>query len=400
MSTQPVADGRRATRAPVQLTRPVSSRVVGIDVARCLALLGMMATHILPGVVDGEVALAQQVAGGRASALFAVLAGVSLTLVAGRRLVRGRAWLAVLAGTAVRAAVLALVGLLLGELESGIAVILVYYAVLFLVAVPFLALSTRALVVVAAGWIVLGPLLSQWARDRMPLTTYEVPSFDSFELAGALVRDLLLTGYYPVATWVPYLLVGIVVGRLDLRSARVMGMLAALGAVAALLALVVSDVLTGEPDVRAALIRSFTGEGWRGNLGTTLERGLYGVVPTDSGWWLVVRAPHSGTTFDLLMTIGSACLVLAGCLLLGRWAPRACAVVFGAGAMTFTLYSVHVAVRSEGVWDGDDLRTYVGQALLVLAIGAAFRWGGHRGPLEFFSGELSSGVRRAVAGRR
>ena len=400
MPAEPVADGRGATRAPVQLTRPVSPRVIGIDVARCLALLGMMATHILPGVVDGEVTLAQQVAGGRASALFAVLAGVSLALVAGRRPLRGRAWLGMLAGTAVRAAVLGFVGLLLGGLESGIAVILVYYAVLFVVTVPFVALSTRALVGVAVLWTLLGPVVSQWLRDRMPLTAYDVPSFESFDDPLALVRDLLLTGYYPVATWVPYLLVGIVVGRLDLRSARTTARLALAGGAAALVAWQASDLLTRDGDVRAELIRSFTGSGWQGNLATTLEHGLYGVVPTGSTWWLVVRAPHSGTTPDLLMTTGSACLVLAVCLVVGRAAPRICGVVFGAGAMTFTLYSLHVALRREGLWDGDDAATYVGQAALVLGLGAAYRLAGRRGPLEFFTGEVSSGVRRAVAGRR
>jgi hypothetical protein len=378
----------------------VGGRIVGVDVARCLALLGMMATHILPGVVDGEVPLAQQVAGGRASALFAVLAGVSLTLVAGsRRPLRGRTWWAMLAGTAVRSAVIGLVGLLLGGFESHIAVILVYYAVLFVVAVPFMALPTRALVGVAGAWVVLAPLLSQWLRDQVPLTTYDVPSFDSFEQPMSLVRDLLLTGYYPLLTWLPYLLLGLLVGRLDLTSNRTAGLLAAGGGAAALLSWRISDALTRQPDVRAALIRSFDGAGWQGDLATTLTHGLYGVTPTGSGWWLAVRAPHSGTTFDLLMTGGSACLVLAGCLVLGRAAPRVCAVVFGAGAMTFSLYTLHVVLRSDGFWDGDDLATFVGQAALVLLIGAAFRWGGHRGPLEALTGELSSGARRMVAGR-
>ncbi len=378
----------------------MGGRIVGIDVARCLALLGMMATHILPGVVDGEVPLAQQVAGGRAAALFAVLAGVSLTLVAGsRRPLRGRAWTAMLAGTAVRSAVIGLVGLLLGGLESHIAVILVYYAVLFVVAVPFMALSTRALVMVAGAWVVLAPLLSQWLRDRAPLTSYAVPSFDSFAEPVVLVRDLLLTGYYPVLTWVSYILLGLVVGRLDLTSNRIAGLLAASGGAAALIAWQVSDALTSQPDVRAALVRSFEGAGWQGDLATTLTHGIYGVTPTGSGWWLAVRAPHTGTTFDLLMTGGCACLVLAVCLVLGRLAPRFCAVVFGAGAMTFSLYSLHVVLRTHGFWDGDDLATYPGQAALVLVIGAAFRGRGHRGPLEFLTGELSSGTRRTVAGR-
>lgn len=375
------------------------SRVVGVDVARCLALLGMMATHILPGVVDDRVTLTQQVAAGRASALFAVLAGVSLVLVAGtRRPLRGRAWGAMLAGTAARAVLLALVGLLLGELDANIAVILVYYAVLFLVAVPFMTLPTRALATVTALWIVLAPPLSQWLRDPLPLTSYAVPSFGSLDHPVALLRDLLLTGYYPVLTWVPYVLVGLLVGRLDLTSDRTAGLLAAVGGTAVALSWLVSDALLAHARVRAELVRTFTGAGWQGDLGTTLAHGLYGVTPTGSPWWLAVRAPHTGTTFDVLMTAGSAALVLAVCLVLGRRAPRVCAVVFGAGAMTFTLYTLHVVLRT--FWDGHDVRTFVGQALLVLAIGAAVRWGGHRGPLEVLAGWLSAAARRPVKGAR
>ncbi|MGH3372444.1 MAG: heparan-alpha-glucosaminide N-acetyltransferase domain-containing protein, partial [Nocardioidaceae bacterium] len=77
--------------------RPILStgRVVGLDVARAVALVAMMATHILPGVDSSGVTLTQQVAGGRASALFAVLAGVSLALMTGRRApLRGRPRLA------------------------------------------------------------------------------------------------------------------------------------------------------------------------------------------------------------------------------------------------------------------------------------------------------------------
>lgn len=378
----------------------MDARIVGVDVARCLALLGMMATHILPGVVDGEVALAHQVAAGRSAALFAVLAGLSLALVAGRHdAVRGRPWLGMLAHTVVRAAMIGFVGLLLGEVEAGIAVILVYYAVLFVVAVPFMALRTPVLVGVTVGWVVLAPLVSHWLRDRAALTSYVVPSFESIRAPGALVRDLLLTGYYPVLTWVGYVLVGLLVGRLDLRSGRASLLLASLGGAVVVVAWQLSDFLLGDPDVRAELVRTFEGAGWQGDLATTLQHGLYGVTPTDSPWWLAVRAPHTGTTFDLLMTAGSALLVLAVCLFVGRLAPRVLGVVFGAGAMTFTLYTLHVVLRAEGLWDADDLRTFLGQSALVLAIGAAVRGAGHRGPLELLTGALSKGARRTVESR-
>ena len=74
---------------------------MGIDIARALALVGMMAVHILPDFEDGtsDLTLSHPLAGGRASALFAVLAGVSLALTTGRTMpVRGQAFAAVAAG--------------------------------------------------------------------------------------------------------------------------------------------------------------------------------------------------------------------------------------------------------------------------------------------------------------
>ena len=52
-------------------------RLVGLDVARALAVLGMFAAHTAPG------SWLYTIAEGRAAALFAVLAGVSIALMSG-----------------------------------------------------------------------------------------------------------------------------------------------------------------------------------------------------------------------------------------------------------------------------------------------------------------------------
>ncbi len=390
-----------ATDEETPALRAARARVVGIDVARCLALVGMMVTHILPGDVGGEVTLAQQVAGGRASALFAVLAGLSLVLVAGRPVLRGREWWAFQAGTAVRALLVGALGLWLGGLSSNIAVILVYYAVLFVVAAPFVALPTRWLVVAAAVSALLGPPVSLLLRRDLPPASYAVPSFDSLAEPVALLRELLLTGYYPVATWLPYLLVGMVLGRLDLRSGATAVRVAVAGLVAGGVAWFLADAYLERVGVRRALIGTFEGAGWSGNLDDSLAHGLYGVVPTGSWSWLLVRAPHSGSWLDLLMTIGSACLVVGLCLLLGTCAPpllaRGLGVLFGAGALTLTLYSLHVVLRQDGWWDGEDPTDLVGQVGLVLVIGAVARVLEVRGPLEALVGRAAASTRRAVS---
>ncbi len=376
-----------------------AGRVVGVDLARLLALVGMMATHIVPSVDEtGRVTALQQLAGGRSSALFATLAGVSLSLAYGRtRPVRGRAWASAAVGVSVRAAMVAALGLLLGALGSGIAVILTYYGLLFCVGIPFLRFRAGSLAVVAAAWLLAGPVLSHLLRPGLPPPSYHSPSFaalGSGETAWGLLTELAVTGYYPVLVWMAYLLAGMAVGRTDLTRWRNVGMVACVGALLWSTAVLASDALLARPGVRGALVETFEGAGWRGDLDVTLTHGLYGTTPSGSGWWLAVRAPHSGTSFDLAVTLGGALVVLAGCVAVGLVSPRAVAVLGGAGAMTLTLYTAHVMSRQPGWWDADDLRTWWAQVVLAVLVGAGFRLAGAQGPLEAVVGSCS----RAAAG--
>jgi hypothetical protein len=373
-------------------------------VARCLALLGMVATHVLVARdPDGTLSFSQALAGGRASALFAVLAGVSIALVTGRdRPLAGQARARASVGLVVRALLVAGLGLLLGMVDSGIAVILTYYGVLFVLALPFVGLSPRALGLLAAGWLVAAPVLSHVVRPALPERQYSSPTWDQLVSdPGGLLSELTFTGYYPAVPWLAYVLAGMAVGRLDLTSRRTTAVLAVGGAVAAVLATVVSRTLTARPDVQQALLADPPApEADAAALLDRISSGLPGTTPTDGAWqWLLVVAPHTATPFDLLQTIGSALLVIGAALLAlsmtGPVARRAVAVLFGAGTMTLTLYSVHVVARSRDLLP-DALRdSYLFHVLLLLVIGSVFAAARARGPLEVAVGAGS----RVLAGR-
>lgn len=369
--------------------------------ARCLALLGMVATHVLvERDPDGSLSVSQALAGGRASALFAVLAGLSIALVTGRdRPFTGVARARASAGLVVRAALVAALGLLLGAVDSGIAVILTYYGVLFVLALPFVGLSARALGLLAGTWLVVAPVVSHLVRPSLPERQFSSPTFDQLvDDPGGLLAELTFTGYYPAVPWLAYVLVGMAVGRLDLTSRRTAGLLAAGGAVAAVLATVVSRALTARPAVQEALLTDPPAPDV--DAAALLDRisaGLPGTTPTDGAWqWLLVVAPHTATPFDLLQTIGSALLVVGLCLLaldvVGPTGRRTAAIFFGAGAMTLTLYSVHVVARSQDLLP-DALRdSYLFHVMLLLGAGAVFAATRTRGPLEALVGAASRGV--------
>ncbi len=372
--------------------------------ARCLALLGMAATHVLePRDADGSLSVAQWLAGGRASALFAVLAGVSIALVTGRgRPLSGNARAEATVALAVRAVLVAGVGLLLAGLDSGIAVILTYYGVLFVLALPFLGLSAPLLAALAAGWAVVAPVVSHLVRPHLPGRGFDSPSPEQVvDDPAGLLAELTFTGYYPAVPWLAYVLAGMAIGRLDLSSRRLAAVLAVGGAALAVLATAASRWSTARPAVREALMTDPPArDDGAGALLDRIGEGLYGTTPAGGAWeWLLVVAPHSATPFDLAQTIGAAFLVIGTVSVvvesLGPLARRSTALFFGAGTMTLTLYAVHVAARAPDVLP-DDLRdSYLFHVLLILGLGLVVSGLGRRGPLEGAVGAVS----RLAAGR-
>jgi uncharacterized membrane protein len=364
-------------------------RLEAIDVARGLALFGMMAVHV-SSAGPGAAGFVHSLGGGRSAALFAVLAGVGLALGSGasspdpQRLPRARR--AVL----VRCAVIAAIGLTLGLTTTPIAIILVYYAVLFPLAIPVLSWSPGRLFVAAGVWALLSPVVSQILRLLLePDGPGDNPSWLSLTEPGETIAHLLLSGYYPVLTWTTYLLAGLAVGRLTLTSRRTGMRLALVGGGLALGAWLVSLVavsLAGGEGALAATLPPGAVVGGRGE--GLLDDSFFGTTPTTSWWFLGVMAPHSGAIPDLVHTTGTALLVIGAALMLippgarGRLRPLA-----AAGSMTLTLYCLHVV--GLGLLDAADPNGRAGVwpvlvVNVVVATALALVWGSpaRRGPLE------------------
>ena len=293
------------------------------------------------------------------------------------------------AGLGIRAALIAGIGMVLAGVDSGIAVILTYYGVMFVLALPFLGLSAGWLAGLAGTWLVGAPVLSHWLRPLLPERGFDSPSWGQLvEDPLGMLSELTFTGYYPAVPWLAYLLIGMAVGRLDLTSRRTATALAATGPALALAATAVSRVLTGRADVgRALLSDPPTSDPTPAALLDRISQGLPGNTPTDGAWqWLLVVAPHTATPFDLAQTIGSALAVIGVALLLvgatRGVVTQVIALVFGAGTMTLTLYSLHVVCRSAELLPESLRDSYRFHALLLLGIGLVFVAAGRRGPLE------------------
>ncbi|GAA0524110.1 hypothetical protein GCM10011581_44990 [Saccharopolyspora subtropica] len=323
-----------------------SGRLVGVDVARFFAVFGMFCIHFGVPFAEGapEVWVAQ-FASGRSTALFTLLAGVSLAMLSGRRVPPvGAALREARARIAVRAVLLVAIGLALAKATEAtgflLTVIIPFYGLYFLLALPFVRLRARGLGVAAVVAALVGPQLSfvlrTWIARDTPLA-WLVSAVDAVDpghlLADEGFFDLLLLGFYPAASYLPLVLAGMCVGRLDLRSTRVRCWLAGVGVVLA---------VAGQ-QVSTWLVESF---------GSWPQGQAQGTVPIDHPEWLLAPASHSGTTFELLNSGGIALVILAVCLELADRAGRLLTPLAAAGSMALTLYALHALVLTWQIVTG------------------------------------------------
>ena len=174
------------------------------------------------------------------------------------------------------------------------------------------------------------------------------------------LTEILVGHYYPAIVWTAYLLVGLAIGRSDLRSGR----LRALGALSG-----VGLVVLGHGGSWVALHLL----GWPFGLATA--------------------APHSSTTFEVVGNTGVALLVISASLAVAdRW-PRALAPLAAVGSLALTAYTVHVvaiAVLGQGVVY--DATPGVWLAFILTTIGLCWLWvvSVGRGPFEWVLHRVST----------
>jgi uncharacterized membrane protein len=402
--------------------RGAIARLVGIDFARFLAIVGMMCAHLLPQPeMPGHVSWVGTLVDGNASTLFAVIGGISVIL-ATRRYSEAGAYAAAAWAMAARGVIVIVLGATLAMLPLSVVVVLVYFGVAMLCTIPFLRMPVRWLLVSAAVLALVGPFANTAIRGALDVDG-EGGGLPWTELADPLVavRAVFVTGTYPVITWLVYLLVGMALARLLLAArgkehaerrfiarSGLIGLVLTAGSLG--LSRLVFElwgraaIIASAPGVDPALLDELFGESG------------YGAPASGDWWWLLGAAPHTGTIFDLLRGIGVALLVLALCLAFARWAPRWLLTIMrpvsAAGAAPLTIYTVHVlgvAVTTSIVMLLEPVSFtelpwwYLGWQILavhivvVLLIGAVLAALGKRGPLEAFVSDVATWAARVAS---
>ncbi|WP_231729478.1 MULTISPECIES: heparan-alpha-glucosaminide N-acetyltransferase domain-containing protein [Microbacterium] len=379
-------------------------RILGLDVARGLAILGMAGAHV--GVTEafewGDPTTWTDLVHGRSSILFALLAGVSIALMTGRDVLPGRERLPGIRLNLVgRGAVIFVIGLALELLNTPIAVILTLYGLLYVAVLPVLRWRPRQLLLGAAVLALAGPAL---------LALLSAVALQPF---GAGI-GFVLYGTYPITVWLALVLGGMALGRLRVQELRTAVVALVVGVVLAAIgyglgALGAGAGLGGTESIVSSTSASSGSESIEILPGESLSSSF---IPDDvmppSGWesypealaatdplGSMVRAvfavdPHSGGTAEILGSGGFALAVIALCLLLSRPLRWPLLPLGALGSMPLTAYSVHVVsvvlVAGPGGFIADNAfwaLTAVG-LLLVTTLWAMFVG---RGPLERLVGK-------------
>ncbi len=352
----------------------MKKRILGYDIARALAIIGMVIVNFrLIMVGDGHgphwLLTFASLFEGRAAATFVVLAGAGLSLLSQRArhdhdlVALGRNRVSLLK----RALFLFVVGLLYAPLWP--ADILHFYGIYITVGALVLAASTRRLWQLA-GAFVLGFVILLFVFDYEAGWDWETFSYDGFWTPAGFVRNLFFNGFHPVFPWTAFLLIGMVLGRQDLRNPAVRKRVMAWGLGAAVLAETVSRILIKTLSAGASAV--------------DLE-----VITTVFGTASMPPMP-----LYIIAGAGTACVVIAACVALGeRYASASwLKPLVATGQLALTLYVAHVVIgmgllEALGRLEHQTPAFAVGSALVFSALSVLFahlwRQRFNRGPLEW-----------------
>ncbi|WP_344020685.1 DUF418 domain-containing protein [Streptomyces luteireticuli] len=370
------------TAGPAHRTGSASAgRLLGVDLARGLAVFGMYAAHVGPRPsAGGAIGFLMELSHGRASALFALLAGFTVVVITGRSTPKtGVAGRQAVAKVVIRAAVLVAAGTALAMTDPPVDVILAFYGVYFLLVLPLHRLRAGQLALIATAAAIVFPQVLYALAQMTGGSGY------GNQNGADDVFALLVGGSYPAITWVPFVIAGMTVGRLDLARTAVRVRLAVAGVCLAVVGHGGSWLALRFVPGAARALADVAGPGaasawWSDSAG----------YPTyDTPAWLLAASPHSETTLSIVGGTGVAIAVLALCLMAVDTVPRLRAParpVIAVGSMSLTAYVLHFG----GIWllDIEEapgspmpvLLGFVGAATVFAVIWSRFF---RRGPLEW-----------------
>ncbi len=200
----------------------MTNRITGIDVARALAVIGMIIVNfkiVLGGEGNEWLASFVQIFDGKAAATFVVLAGIGIALMTNEAVRNNdKARLRLSMKTIIRRSVfLFVIGL--SYISIWPADILHFYAIYMIITLFFINSKPGTIVWGVIVLIMLFPvMLMLWDYETgWNFATLEYSNFWTFK---GFFRNLFYNGFHPVIPWAAFMLAGLWFGRQDLSNIK------------------------------------------------------------------------------------------------------------------------------------------------------------------------------------
>jgi len=200
----------------------VKERIIGIDIARALAVIGMIIVNFKVVLGENGLSWVKSFASafeGKAAATFVVLAGVGLALMTNSALRNNDSQKLKTAKIKIskRASFLFIVGLSYTVIWP--ADILHFYGIYMLVILLLLTCNEKTILTSAIALILLYPLtIGFWNYEKgWNFDTLEYLDFWTF---SGFFRNLFFNGFHPVIPWTSFMLFGFWFGKQDLKNNR------------------------------------------------------------------------------------------------------------------------------------------------------------------------------------
>jgi uncharacterized membrane protein YeiB len=292
----------------------MSERLIGLDIARYLAFVGMVLVNfdiVMSHGVQSNEGFFNEFIGqlqGRASATFVVLAGIGLGLSSFKKESQT-------VNTIVKRSIFLLIlGLLNMTIFEGD--ILHYYAFYFLFGVFLLPFGNRALILVIS-------ILNLVFFSMMLFIDYESGwnfeelTYSGFWTIAGFTRNLFFNGFHPVFPWLGFFLLGMLMSRVLLKKRQVQIKMISWGLIAIIFSEIMSFIISGY------------------------------VIPADSELqFLFMTDSMPPMPLYFLAASGSALLIIGLCLLVSEKfkESKIYSLIAPAGTQTLTLYVLHIIV--------------------------------------------------------
>lgn len=324
-------------------------RDAAVDLARGIAIVCMVIAHVRVWAPTdaAPVKFTLLLVNNVASPLFALIMGISAGIVLTRRTGRVTGSTFVLRNL-VRGLVIIIIGMLLEQLHTFVAIVLMSLGATLVVASPLALLPVPVVAATAAITFAVGPAVNAAVRGALDPTRIH---------SGAVVDQVLqwfvLSAHYRVVSLLPFVLIGVVMARVGLgRKVAAWSLVVGLAAGLAVVVL------------------------WLGGRGIGRSE--------------VVSGDLTDSLLDLALTGCAFGVVLA----LARW-PRAAPVVTalapvrGVGAMALTAYVLHVGLIAVVMrtmdWQATSVHwPWLTTGVLLVTVLACWGWWRliGRGPIE------------------